>query len=100
MDFSFDDKKMLKLFTENKGKLATKFPAEVVVKFFSVMEIITSLDSTDQLRQFRGLNFEALKGDRAGQHSLRLNDQFRLIIEETEDDDGQLLLIIEITDYH
>ena len=88
------------MYVTGEGKLARKFPSQVVEKFFSVMEIVTSVDSTAQLRQFRGLNYERLKGKRKGQHSMRLNEQFRLIVNESKDQDGQLLLIVEITDYH
>ena len=88
------------MYVTGKGRLARKFPSQVVDKFFSVMEIVTSVDNAAQLRQFRGLNYEQLKGKRKGQHSMRLNDQFRLVVNESKDQDGQLLLIVEITDYH
>ncbi|MGA9524935.1 MAG: type II toxin-antitoxin system RelE/ParE family toxin [Myxococcaceae bacterium] len=47
----------------------------------------------------KSLRFEQLKGDRAGQCSMRLNDQFRLI-GVVEKKNGEELLIIEIVDYH
>jgi proteic killer suppression protein len=50
----------------------------------------------DDLRIPPGNRLEALKGDRMGQHSIRINDQFRLCFLWTaagvED--------VEITDYH
>ncbi|HUM71315.1 MAG TPA: type II toxin-antitoxin system RelE/ParE family toxin, partial [Chloroflexota bacterium] len=39
---------------------------------------------------------EALKGDRAGQHSIRINDQWRICFDWR--DDG--VYDVEITDYH
>jgi proteic killer suppression protein len=39
---------------------------------------------------------EALKGDRKGQHSIRINDQFRLCFKWKEGDAYD----VEITDYH
>ena len=39
---------------------------------------------------------EALKGDRAGQHSIRVNDQYRICFEWTDGDSYN----VEITDYH
>ena len=100
MNFAFRDKKLQTLFITGTGKIARQHPVEIIEKFFSVMELITAITNTEQLKQFSGLRFAALKGDRKGQHSLRLNDQFRLIVEATVDSDGQLLLIIEIADYH
>ncbi len=39
---------------------------------------------------------EALKGDRRGQHSIRINDQWRICFEWRDGDAYQ----VEITDYH
>ena len=43
---------------------------------------------------------EKLQGDRDGQYSVRVNDQYRLIFTITQDDEGNYLLIIELVDYH
>ena len=45
-------------------------------------------------------NFEKLKGDRSHQHSIRLNLQWRLILEVEEDEAGKLIAIVGIEDYH
>lgn len=42
--------------------------------------------------------FEALKGDRAGQYSIRLNDQYRICFEWPDGDPEPFN--IEIVDYH
>ena len=39
---------------------------------------------------------EALKGDRAGQHSIRINDQYRVCFRWTQNGPED----VEITDYH
>ena len=50
----------------------------------------------DDLRAPPGNRLEALKGDRAGQHSIRINDQWRLCFRwEGADAHG-----VEIVDYH
>ena len=59
----------------------------------------------DQINRVRGLrelavplgnNLERLRGDRIGQHSIRINDQFRVCF-RWEDEDAYE---VEITDYH
>ncbi|HEY0328686.1 MAG TPA: type II toxin-antitoxin system RelE/ParE family toxin [Rhodopseudomonas sp.] len=50
----------------------------------------------DDLRQPPGNRLEALKGDRRGQHSIRINDQWRICF-EWRDGGAQL---VEIVDYH
>ena len=57
------------------------------------------LDSAAQLSDLRvppGNRLEVLKGDRAGQHSIRINDQYRVCFRWT--DEG--VHDVEITDYH
>jgi proteic killer suppression protein len=60
---------------------------------------LDQLDSAERLDDLRippGNRLERLKGDREGQHSIRINDQYRIIFfwEETGPDE------VEIVDYH
>jgi len=48
----------------------------------------------------RSLNFEKLKGDREGQYSMRLNEQWRLILELEGKAPSKIVRLIEIVDYH
>jgi proteic killer suppression protein len=50
----------------------------------------------DDLRVPPGNRLEALKGNRKGQHSIRINDQFRVCFVWTGDGPKD----VEITDYH
>jgi proteic killer suppression protein len=63
--------------------------------------IAAALDERD-LYAFKGLQFEKLEGERGrkGERSLRLNGQWRLIISIEHDENGKLILIINIEDYH
>jgi toxin HigB-1 len=57
------------------------------------------LDAATDLRVLainRGNHLETLKGARAGQHSIRINDQWRICFVWKEGD----ALNVEITDYH
>ncbi len=50
----------------------------------------------DDLRSPPGNRLESLRGDRAGQYSIRINDQWRLCFEWTEQGPHN----VEIVDYH
>jgi proteic killer suppression protein len=50
----------------------------------------------NDLRLFPGDRLEALSGDRKGQHSIRINDRFRICFVW----DGTNFHDIEIVDYH
>lgn len=99
MRFYFRSKKLEALYTEEKN--AHKYP-NVIDDFFEVMAIIdAALDERD-LYANKGLHFEKLAGQRGkqGQRSLRLNKQWRLIVNLAEDEAGSYLQIIDIEDYH
>ena len=60
---------------------------------------LRQLEIAGQLGDLRvppGNRLEALKGDRAGQHSIRINDQFRLCFRWTDTGAED----VEIVDYH
>lgn len=98
MRVRFTDNKLEALYTEEKG--AEQYERGVVKGFFRVMAIITSAPDPRDFYKFKSLHFEKLSGDRTGQHSFRLNDQWRLIIHLERDDQGQEVVVIEIVDYH
>jgi proteic killer suppression protein len=79
-----------------RGKAAKGFPPDLVkraVRKLTVLEYATSLDD---LRSPPGNRLEVLKGNRKGQHSIRINDQWRICFIWTETGAEQ----VEITDYH
>jgi toxin HigB-1 len=52
--------------------------------------------SLEDLSTLPGNRLEELKGDRAGQYSIRINDQFRICFIWSEGDASE----VEVTDYH
>lgn len=62
------------------------------------LEILDAALSLDVLRSLRSNRFEALKGDRRGQYSIRINDQWRICFRWRKGDAGPS--DVEITDYH
>jgi len=60
---------------------------------------LDQLDSADELRDLRhppGNRLERLRGDRVGQYSLRINDQYRICFAWTDAGPED----VEIVDYH
>ena len=75
--------------------------SEAVVKAFRkrMWFIRNAVDERD-LRETKGNYFEKLKGAREHQHSMRLNDQWRLIIEIEGKGTNKKLVVVGIEDYH
>lgn len=98
MEIEFADDELEKLATDAqyKGRWA-----QGISKAYrkQIQAIIAAKDERD-LRYRGGNHFEKLKGDRDHQHSIRLNDQWRLILEITTTERGKKARLVEITDYH
>ncbi len=60
------------------------------------LDQIDSAEVLDDLRIPPGNHLEALKGDRQGQHSIRINEQYRVCFVWTESRPEE----VEIVDYH
>jgi len=60
------------------------------------LDQLDSVSSMDELRVPPGNRLEALSGNRKGQFSIRINDQFRICFKWTETGPVD----VEITDYH
>lgn len=60
------------------------------------LEILAAATRLDDLRIPPGNRLEALKGNRAGQHSIRINDQWRICFRWENGDAFE----VEIVDYH
>ena len=62
------------------------------------LDRLEAATSITDLAQLPGNRFEALKGDRKGEFSIRINDQFRICFEWPEGSLGPTN--VEIVDYH
>ena len=60
------------------------------------LELLNAAVSLNSLRIPPGNRLERLKGDRSGQHSIRINDQWRICFIWRDDNAHE----VEIVDYH
>jgi toxin HigB-1 len=89
---SFKDAASKELFTQGKQRNFANIASTALRK---LDQIEAAVNLTD-LREPPGNRLEALKGDRADQHSIRINDQFRICFVWKPDGAHD----VEITDYH
>lgn len=64
-----------------------------------IHRIMQATDRMDLYAQ-KSLRLEKLKGKRKHQHSMRLNDQNRLIVEFVKKENTEIVKIIAMEDYH
>jgi len=73
---------------------------EVVKSFRRKIQFIRDAVDERDLRAMKSLHFEKLRGNRAHQRSIRLNKQWRLILELETNPSGNVVVVVKIEDYH
>ena len=90
---TFADKESERLFQREPVK---KFPAPVRRPALRKLLLLDAAESLDDLRAAPGNRLEKLRGRRKGQHSIRINDQWRVCFRWEAGDAYD----VEIADYH
>jgi len=79
-----------------QGERSRKFPAAIQDRALRKLRQLDAAATIEDLRNPPGNRLEPLKGDRAGQMSIRINDQWRICFRWV---DGEAT-DVEIADYH
>ena len=79
-----------------QGFYGKGFPSDLVKRTRAMLSALDAAVDLDDLRFPPGNHLEALKGDRSGQHSLRINKQWRICFIWTAKGPAD----VEIVDYH
>lgn len=79
-----------------RGAASRRFPTDIRRSAQRKLELIEAALRLDDLRLPPGNRLEALSGDRRGQHSIRINQQWRICFRWT----GGGAEDVEICDYH
>ena len=66
------------------GRAPKGFPPDILKRAALRLRAINNAEKLDDLRAPPGNRLERLFGDRAGQHSIRVNDQWRICFVWTE----------------
>ena len=78
------------------GRRSRKLPFDIQATALRKLRLLNQARRRDDLRAPPGNRLEALKGGRAGQHSLRINDQWRICFVWSDGGPDH----VEIVDYH
>jgi len=78
------------------GQSSRKFPGDIQHRALRKLRQLGAAATIEDLRNPPGNRLEALKGDRTGQMSIRINDQWRICFRWSKGDAED----VEITDYH
>lgn len=79
-----------------RGRAGKGFPTDILRTAIRKLAMLDAAHVLDDLRSPPGNRLEQLSGDRAGQHSIRINDQWRICFIWTDHGPAD----VEIVDYH
>ncbi len=92
---SFGNKIAQDLYNDKKSKALSKFPSELLRVARRKILYIHDADQLIDLKVPPGNRLEALKGDLKGYHSIRINDQWRVVFKWNGGAED-----VQIVDYH
>ena len=90
---SFRDRETEKVFERERSR---RLPPDVQRRAHRKLLLVDAAEALDDLRVPPGSRLERLSGKRAGQYSIRVNDQWRICFRWVRGDAYD----VEITDYH
>ncbi len=97
VEFTSDE---LRRLYEDVSYKPSRFGNDVVKAYRKKVGLLVAANDERDLININSLHYKKLVGNRAGQHSIRLNNQWRLILNVITADDDKTMLILEIVDYH
>jgi proteic killer suppression protein len=90
---SFKDRETEKVYSR---QISRKLPKGIQAAALRKLRMLNNSRGIQDVRESPGNRLKKLKGDRAGQYSIRINDQWRICFRW----DGADAWEVEITDYH
>ncbi len=93
---SFANRATEALFHGESGKAIRRIPSDIRGVAVRKLDFLNAAHELQDLRMSPGNRLEALKGDRHGNHSIRINDQWRVVFRWQNGHAHD----VEIDDYH
>ena len=98
MELAFDDSQLERLAFDQT--FTGKWSPATVRSYRRCLNYLMQAPDRRAIYNFPGFCLEKLKGKKKGLHSLRLNDQYRLILSFEECEGKEVIKVIAIEDYH
>jgi len=99
MEVTFEKEYLREMY--RTGKTTDKkhrFQPAIIRKYIRVIDIMINQPDTVALADYNSLNYEKLKGKKAGLSSVRINDQYRIEFEEKIVESQSVATICNITE--
>lgn len=98
MEIIFDKEYLRDLYLTGKTDKKHRFQPFIIRKYIHIIDLMIEKADVRALAQYNSLNYEKLKGDKAGLSSVRVNDQYRIEFKEQIKDGEIIATICNITE--
>ena len=95
IEYKDDD---LRRLAEDRDFHPKRWGSDIIRAYRKKIQILNAAKDERDLLAMRGLRLESLSGGRAGTSSIRINDQFRLILTFTTEG-SRVVVVLELVDY-
>ena len=93
---SFGDAATEDLYHGRRSSRVRRFPTSIIRVALRKLDVLNAAHRLEDMHSLPGNRLEALKGDLQGFHSIRVNDQWRIIFRWSE----SAVYDVSLTDYH
>lgn len=102
MLITFANEYLEKLYHQQKVPGKPKYDQTIIDICIRRIDQFIAADNSDELRQFKSLHFEALKGEKQGLNSVRVNRQYRIEFRLSFDqvERIEIVLIEDLSNHH
>ena len=98
MKIIFNEKYLQEMYVTGQTDKKHRYQPQVIRKDIRVIDVMIEPPNVQVLLRYNSLNYEKLKGDKAGLSSVRVNDQYRIEFEERTREGETVATICNITD--
>lgn len=85
---------------ETDQAIKTKLPLHVINSCRKKLCFMRAAPDEITIKNWKSLHCEKLKGDKDGQVSIRLNDQWRMLLRFDKNNNPPKIIVLSIEDYH
>lgn len=96
MIVSFGDRRTEDLYHGVRSARARRFPADIQSAALRKLDVVNAAHSLSDLRMLPANRLKALRGELKGHHSIRVNDQWRIVFRWS----GDAAHEVRLSDYH
>ena len=97
MIVTFEKAYLQELYEDGKAKgKKHRYQPEIVKGYKNCINLMRRVADADALKKYNGLNFEPLKGDKAGTFSIRVNDKYRIEFTVTDNGGDPIVVVCNI----